>query len=225
MGWLLNPDAEERPTAAEALEHPWLRRHQPRQAGLTPEIAHSLSRHCQATSVARCCLFIVAGRHGIPDLEALGANFLSVDRDGDGKISREDLQEALESVQGSWWSTPTAEIDVDKVLQAADLDHTGCIGFTEFVAACICARFGSAEELAHQAFYAMDSDRDGWVHVRDIRRLFRERDAQLLQRLPQARPFSLPEWCTAMEQHAKEGEQLGRSRMRVSTHRRVQSAC
>jgi len=217
--WLMHPRADVRPTAAEALEHPWLQRYLPRQAPFTREMADSLISYAQAPSVARCCLLIVAGRLGIPDLEQLGAAFLSADGNGDGKISREELEEALENVQGSWWWTPSAEIDVDKVLEAADPDHTGGMGYTDFIAACIYARHGSDEELARQAFYAMDSDRDGWVYVRDIRSLFRERDAGLLQSLPQARPFSSAEWCAIMAQHAK---QEAASRKKITT-RRVRS--
>eukprot|EP00928_Gymnodinium_smaydae_P047951 TRINITY_DN32015_c0_g1_i1.p1 TRINITY_DN32015_c0_g1~~TRINITY_DN32015_c0_g1_i1.p1 ORF type:complete len:501 (-),score=91.18 TRINITY_DN32015_c0_g1_i1:355-1857(-) len=217
VAWLLNPDPHQRPTAAEALEHPWMERHAPQLPELSGEIARSLAHFTQVPAVTRCCLLIVAGRLRIPDPEALGAAFLSADVDGDGKISRDDLEEALENMQGSWWWNPAAQVDVDRVMDAADFDHSGGMSYTECVAACICARHGSDEELTRQAFHAMDADRDGWVHVDDIRRLFRERDAYMLRDLPQDRPFDLGEWCACVEAH--------RSAKPKSSHRRVKSSC
>lgn len=134
-------------------------------------------------------------------------------------ISAEDLEEALEDVEGSSWWNPAANVDVDSLMDAADFDHKGGIGYTAFIAACIYARHGSDEELTRQAFHAMDSDRDGLVHANDVRTLFRERDAELLASLPQARPFTMQEWCASVEAYNRKEKPAKR------THRRVKSAC
>jgi len=196
---LLCVDPSQRPTAAEALEHPWLQSYQPDQPRFTQDIAQSLASYASLPSIARCCLLIIAARMNIPNLEILGGIFLGADADGDGKLSLEDLAGALEDVQEGWWSWgATVDIDVEKVLSAADLDHSGAIGFTEFVAACICGRHRSFEDLVRQAFHVLDTDRDGLVSIHQVQRLFRERDAPLLAKLPQHRPFNKAEWCACM---------------------------
>merc|ERR1712146_771385 len=103
-----------------------------------------------------------------------------------------------------------ASIDIDAILNAADLDHSGGINFTEFVAVCLYARHavqGSLDNLMQQAFEALDDDRDGLVTLEQVRSLFRERDGPGFQWLPQDRPFNIDEWfaCLRDVKSSKEG--------------------
>jgi len=221
--FLLEVDPAKRPTATQALEHPWLQRYEPVQHRFTLDIAQSLSNYASLPSIARCCLLIIATRVDVPNLEMLGSFFLGADADGDGKLSREDLAGALADVQQSWWSWGnTVDVDAEKVLSAADLGHKGAIGYTEFIAACICARHGSFEDLVRQAFYVMDTDRDGLVSIHQVRRLFRERDTPLLDMLPQLRPFNQAEWCQCLEAYGREDRQA--QLQKQFTHKRVSTA-
>jgi Ca2+-binding EF-hand superfamily protein len=215
-------DPDERPTAAEALDHPFLQRHRVEQPHLTPQIAKGLAAFAAAPAVARCCALLLASRLNVEDGEMLGAVFIGADRDGDGLLSRADLEGALSDMGGSsagaWWPwaghdsqvAAQVDIDVEKVLAEVDLDHTGGISYSEFVASSIYARYRSLENLARQAFHALDIDRDGMVRVPEVIGLFRERDMPLLGKLPQHRPFQQVEWCAALEQHAR-AEQHARS--------------
>jgi len=220
---LLEEDPAKRPTAAEALEHPWLQRHEPAQHRFTQDIAQSLSNYASLPPIARCCLLIIATRVNVADLEMLGSFFLGADADGDGKLSQEDLEGALQDVQQSWWSWGDAvKVDAEKVLSAADLGHKGSIGYTEFVAGCISARHGSFEDLVRQAFYVLDTDRNGLISIHEVRHLFREHDAPLLDMLPQHRPFNQAEWCACLVAYGHAKQQVGPED--VFTHRRVRSA-
>uniref|UniRef100_A0A7S1EYW1 Non-specific serine/threonine protein kinase n=1 Tax=Noctiluca scintillans TaxID=2966 RepID=A0A7S1EYW1_NOCSC len=194
---LLNPDPEQRLAAKDALNHQWLQEHKAASMTLTSEMLQSLAAYVDAPSLVRCCLYIIVARHGVPDLEKFGAAFLSIDTDGDGMISRDDLAKAIDQVS-TWWGPSVCP---DQLLNAADLDHTGCLNFTQFVAACIYSRHvigGQFDLLLSQSFEALDADRDGQVSVDDIRPLFRERDSPLLQRLPQDRPFGQGEWSACL---------------------------
>lgn len=222
---LLEEDPAKRPTAAEALDHPWLQRHQPVQHRLTQDIAQSLSNYASLPPIARCCLLIIATRVNVADLQTLGSFFLGADADGDGKLSQEDLEGALEDVQQSWWSWGSkVDLDAETLLSAADLSHKGSIGYTEFVAACICARHGSFEDLVRQAFYVLDTDRDGLVSVSAVRSLFREHDAPLLGMLPQSRPFNQAEWCACLAGYGREDRPRSSTQERLFSHRRLRTA-
>jgi Ca2+-binding EF-hand superfamily protein len=141
---------------------------------------------------------VIAARLGVSDLERFGATFIRLDKDGDGMIMRAELEEALNDSQEG------VSVNVDAVLEAADLDHTGGIGFTEFVAACLYARHATKgtrskhQHLMEQAFRALDDDRDGYVTFDQVRMLFRERDAPSFRWLPQDRPFLIDEWCSCL---------------------------
>merc|ERR1711908_73634 len=136
--------------------------HAGERESLGMEMIQSLAAYQNAPPMVRCCLYVIAARLGVPDLERFGATFLRIDKDGDGKILREDLTNALSDLEDGVGDS----IDVDAILHAADLDHTGGINFTEFVAVCLYARHafqGSLDALLRQAFEALDDDRDGLV--------------------------------------------------------------
>jgi len=190
--WMLARDAAERPDAADALEHPWPERHRGPVAGITSEMLRGLAAFAEAPPLARYCLYIVAARLGVPDLESFGSAFLSLDVDGDGRITRDELLDGLgAAARRTWWGP---DVDVDGLLEAADLENGGGLSFTEFVAACLSTRQSSLDELMISAFDALDDDRDGLVRVEAIRGVFRERPFPLLHRLPQDRPFDLEDW-------------------------------
>jgi len=187
---VLEKDASKRLPAAQAADHAWLSLHQDEPASLTGEMLRSLAAYVSAPPATRCCLFAIAVRGKVPDLDHLGAAFASADADGDGKLSRRELEEAVADASKFW----DPEVDVDALMEAANLDHAGGLSYSEFLAACLFSKHDSIDELIDEAFLALDSDRDGWVQVKDIRSLFRERDSKLFEKLPQDRPFNASDW-------------------------------
>lgn len=195
--FLLTPDFRARPDAAAALSHPWLERHKAAPGALSSEMLQSLAAYADLPPLTWCCLYIIAARQGAPDLEKFGKAFLAIDADGDGKISRDDLAKAIAGSRG--WDP---SVSVDDVVKVADLDHTGGLNFTQFVAAGLYAKLasqGSLNDLMRLSFEALDSARVGQIRVAAIRPLFRERDAPFLNTLPQDRPFSLAEWTACLQ--------------------------
>jgi serine/threonine protein kinase len=216
---LLVADANKRPTANEALDNIWIQMHKGTRNSLGAEMIHSLSGYQDAPPLVRCCLYVIASRLDIPDLERFGATFLRLDTDGDGMITREDLTQAFTELEKDWPSECNS-LDADTILDAADLNHAGGINFTEFVAACLYARHivqdhqASLGHLLERAFDALDDDRDGWITLDQVTPLFRERDAPSLQRLPQDRPFDKREWSECLRDiHAKASSSVTRPRL------------
>lgn len=191
---LLTPDFRARPDAAVALGHPWLQRHKAAPGSLSADMMQSLSAYATLPPLTWCCLYIIAARQGTPDLEEFGKAFVAIDADGDGIISREDLAHAVKRLDTT--------VVVDDVVKLADLDHTGGLSFTQFVAAGLYGRFakeGSVDDLMRIAFESLDTDRDGYVRVDEIRQLFRERDTPFLNTLPQDRSFTLADWISCLQ--------------------------
>eukprot|EP00928_Gymnodinium_smaydae_P045609 TRINITY_DN30380_c0_g1_i1.p1 TRINITY_DN30380_c0_g1~~TRINITY_DN30380_c0_g1_i1.p1 ORF type:complete len:505 (-),score=97.59 TRINITY_DN30380_c0_g1_i1:153-1667(-) len=194
--WLMQANPDDRPTADAALEERWLGVHRPKMQRFPKEIARSMAGYVRAPPVVRCCLLCIAARIGTTDADSIGHAFLGADSDGDGLVSAEDLEVALSGMEGvKWWCDPASRVDVEEVVDSANLSHQDGISFTEFVAACLFANHATLEDLASEAFHALDDDRDGYVRVTDIVSLFRERDRPFLRTLPQHEPFDLEEWC------------------------------
>jgi len=199
--WLLEADPRQRPSAAEALEHPWLASYKPEAQKLTNAMAQSLVSYTKASSASRCMQLIIAARLGLQGQDDFGAVFLGADVDGDGLMSRDEISYALDGVDRWWWD-PAVNLDADSVLRASEMDETGGICYTEFVAACLFSQHSSLENLAQQAFAALDVRRDGYVHVQHIHAFFDEHDWVLLQSLPQHRAFTEKEWISCVQRYA-----------------------
>jgi len=196
---LLEKNSDVRLAADGALEHAWLQLHDGggRKSDMTA-MALNLSAYQCAPPMARCCLYLIAARLDVPELQRFGATFLELDANGDGTLSREELAVGLRSTE----EFADADVDIDIIMKAADLSHKGGINFTEFVAACLYqsyASIGSLGELMQRAFIALDTDRDGLVSLDDVLPLFRERDARSFQWLPQDRPFDAFEWLSCLK--------------------------
>lgn len=201
---LVKVDPCQRPTAEEALASDWMLDVAPAPSGITKELAHSLVEYMAAPEIVRCCLLSIVARdaaHFPEELQQFRSAFLAMDGDGDGLVTREDLQEALGGIFGIQFSNLLGlmpELDVESFFAAADLDQSGSLSFSEFVAACLYSHYGSLDALAAEAFWALDQDGDSCVHVKDISHLFRESDLAWLSKLPQSRPFCLEEWCSCI---------------------------
>merc|ERR1711971_284027 len=136
---------------------------------------------------------------GAAEMESLGATFVALNINKNGSLSYDELQEAVEDMDGFKLCNAKAQLDPDAVLAAADLNHTGDISFTEFVAACLYSNHGSTEHVVKHAFCALDTDSDGLITVQDIQPYFRERDQRFLNTLPQDEPFGVEEWCQSVD--------------------------
>lgn len=190
---MLVADPDERPTAAKALEHPWLAKHRPTGAGLaSEEVLQSLAGFAEASQVHRSCLFALAAKGADEtDIEHLGQAFVQTDYDGDGKISREDLSTAIVQAR-SWWQWRRGpEFDVETFFSAADQDKAGVLNYAELTAACLFGKYPSLDsKLMDTAFAALDHDRDGLLKADEVKPAF----VRFPAGLPKYHGFKRDEW-------------------------------
>lgn len=136
-------------------------------------------------------MFAVAVRTDPAELQQFRSNFRTLDIDGDGTISRDDLVAFVKAASTHLCGV----VDVDTLFDAADLARTGFISFVEFSAACLHSRLCPLDRwLAEQAFEAIDIDRDGMISACDVNSMFGDIPAGL----PFDRPISIREWTRCM---------------------------
>eukprot|EP00927_Polykrikos_kofoidii_P010736 TRINITY_DN14529_c0_g1_i1.p1 TRINITY_DN14529_c0_g1~~TRINITY_DN14529_c0_g1_i1.p1 ORF type:complete len:669 (+),score=123.16 TRINITY_DN14529_c0_g1_i1:43-2049(+) len=215
---LLQRSPARRPNAIEAGRHMWLACGRGadaggvgRTVGLSDRHLKSLAIYATAPALARCCALVAATRAVGPDVAELGVAFLDADADGDGRLSLEDITGALAcATDGSF----VPQVSAKDVLESADLSNSGCVDFTEFVAACLYAcddrsglvdfagradcSLSPAIGAATRAFQVLDAGRNGCLNFMDAVHVFRERDALEFSKLPQDRPFGIDEWLLCL---------------------------
>merc|ERR1719502_2436746 len=161
-----------------------------------------MNAYVDAHILVRCCLYVIAARTEVPNRERLEAAFVWLDGDCDGEISSQDLANAL--AKGTeWWDTSDLmsllrgdkdKFDPADLVDAADLDASGGLSFTEFVATCLYVKQDSPDSLVRRAFEALDDDRDGQVHASDLTDMFAEIELSAHGLLPQDKPINIYEW-------------------------------
>jgi len=188
---LLHVDHATRPTANKALKHPWMVDNKDAARQLGPDMLKSMVRFMGSTALIRRCMLIVASRMSSLNRERIGAVFVGLDTNNDGKLTREELAGAIApSLIGCW----EPEIDIDDYFDAADQDSKGEINYTHFMATCLIDAKSTPDVIAQRAFDALDDNHDGLVRMDEVRHLFREQDLLKMKSLPTNRPFNLNEW-------------------------------
>ncbi|RVW92139.1 putative calcium-binding protein CML35 [Vitis vinifera] len=93
--------------------------------------------------------------------------FKMIDRDGDGKITKRELEALLSRVGVE----PPSEEEIMMMLSEVDRDGDGCISLEEFGA--ISSAFGPAcDTELRDAFCFFDTDRDGKITAEELNQVF-----------------------------------------------------
>jgi len=114
------------------------------------------------TRLKRVCL--TAAVQQLPDQEigVLRAAFRSLDKNGDGRLSPEEIYEALHN---HGLSTPMV---LEEVLRSVDSNGSGCLDYTEFLAATVDQSLCQRRDIAHSAFRTFDLNGDGRITSEEL---------------------------------------------------------
>jgi len=178
---LMTFDPSARPSAASAMTSSWLRKTQAaasakaaeeRGAGSSSQptaLGKSLLDRLQAfqahRKLKRVALTAVARQ--LPD-EAVGGLrglFHSLDSNGDGLLSPQEIREGLAS------RALEVPQSLDEILRSVDSDGSGCLDYTEFVAATVDRRVYAQRGVLLAAFRTFDLDGDGKISKEELRQV------------------------------------------------------
>lgn len=91
--------------------------------------------------------------------------FKSLDKNGDGKLSKEEVKDGYMAHYGKLIS----DEEVDRMFESVDTDNSGYIDYTEFIVASINEKKLLSHDKLKAAFKTFDKDHSGSITPNEIR--------------------------------------------------------
>ncbi|KAJ8465213.1 hypothetical protein OPV22_027765 [Ensete ventricosum] len=156
---MLTPDPKKRITAAQVLEHPWLR--EGGNASDKPIDSAVLSRMKQfraMNKLKKLALKVIAENLSEEEIQGLKQMFTNLDTDKSGTITYEELKTGLARL-----GSKLSEAEVKQLMDAADVDGNGSIDYIEFITATMNRHKLERDEHLYRAFQYFDKDNSGFI--------------------------------------------------------------
>ncbi|XP_037450332.1 calcium-dependent protein kinase 26-like [Triticum dicoccoides] len=167
---LKSPPAE-RFTAHQVLCHPWIIENgEAPDAPLDPAVLSRLKQFSAMNRLKKMALRVIARGLSEEELAGLKEMFKTMDTDGSGAITFEELREGLRR----YGSTELRDSEVRDLMEAADVDRSGTIDYDEFIAATVHMNKLDREEHLMAAFSYFDKDGSGYITVDELEVACRE---------------------------------------------------
>lgn len=177
---LLKADAQERMTADDVLQHPWLRlgatepNHQ-----LLAQVLSNLEQFSHAPDFYSLCVASVARQLDHRSLHSIREAFCMLDKNSDGILDVEEVKEGYASAFGrEGKDNPEAvgEAEVQEIFSHLDLDGSGRITYTEFCAAGLGEKSYEEEHVLWAAFKTFDIHNDGRISRGELKEVLLRAD-------------------------------------------------
>ncbi|KAG5589425.1 hypothetical protein H5410_039939 [Solanum commersonii] len=167
---MLRSDPRERISAAEVLNHPWMR--EDGDASDKPLDIAVLSRMKQfraMNKLKKVALKVIAENLSEEEIIGLKEMFKSIDTDDSGTITFEELKAGLTKM-----GTKLSESEVRQLMEAADVDGNGTIDYLEFITATMHMNRMEREDHLYKAFEYFDKDKSGYITMEELEHALKE---------------------------------------------------
>ncbi|KAH0486820.1 MAG: hypothetical protein KVP17_001111 [Porospora cf. gigantea B] len=163
----LAKDQKRRPSAREVLGHPWFihAKTRPVSKDIAQQIGVSLLRFMKRSETKTAIFNLLAHQLDISNgsIREICQLFYQLDADNSGTLSRKEVHTGLTASGWNSW-------DIQRVIQALDVDDSGEIQYNEFLAACVEWQDGQLQTI-WSAFSKLDHDGNGKIDKDEFSRL------------------------------------------------------
>jgi calcium-dependent protein kinase len=180
---LLQLKPNKRITAEEALKHKWFSTKGVKQMennnAIKPKnlskLLNNLTKY-RSDNILRCAViaYLVHNSTQLNQAHEAIKLFNKIDKNGDGKITREELFSGFQELRKK--SEEELKKEVETVFTNIDTDHNGYIEYEEFIRAAIDKEYFLNEKFLRFAFNYFDRDHNGNITFEEIKNLFYQND-------------------------------------------------
>jgi len=160
---------EKRLTAEKVLEHPWMQKKNDRKATSSLNISQ-LRSFVSDCKLKKAVLAYMASQLSENEIVELGKIFLSLDANGDGTLTLEELTDGLSKLPDF---DPK---EVKAIMASLDTDKSGRVDYTEFLAATMERSLYLKEERLYTAFKLFDKDGSGTITAKELKEVLGSND-------------------------------------------------
>lgn len=167
---MLNLNIAQRITAREALSHTWM--HNASRVFMNVDYASPLLRNLQNfrghQKLKKATLnFISSQLTTFEEREELTLLFKTLDNDQNGTLSKHELKRGFVKVFGN--KVEDIDGEVDRIMKEVDLNKSGEIDYTEFIAAVINRQQLLSKHRLELAFNSFDLDNNGTIDASELK--------------------------------------------------------
>merc|ERR1712203_677417 len=128
-------------------------------------VVDNLKKFAKQNKLKQAALHVIAGYLSDTQVKSLRDLFHSLDKNGDGLLSEEEIRGGIEK------SNIAMGTDLQALMKDMDADESGVIDYTEFIAAAIDMKEATREEACWAAFCVFDKDGNGKISMSELKEL------------------------------------------------------
>ena len=163
--------AKKRISARAALQHPWIANLVKRELPKTEVYSEALKnlKNFRSTSILRDAVntFITTQFISTNDTKDLREVFRNMDKNGDGKLSKDELMEEYLKIMGE----SEAKEEVDRIMKEVDSDNNGFIDYSEFLKGSLDSSKVLSIQNLKLAFQMFDQDGNGTISASELKKV------------------------------------------------------
>jgi len=172
---LLKMNPRDRFTAEQALNHVWIENKAPKASSvsLQTNFVDNLRGFRSQNKFKKAALHVIAGQLNEDQIKALRQVFLQLDKNGDGSLTIIEMKSGLADA-----GLKDIPPDLEQILKDVDVDGSGIIDYTEFLAATLDKKQFVKEDVLWSAFRTFDRNGDGKISKEELQDVISDRDVQ-----------------------------------------------
>ncbi|KAJ4897756.1 Calcium-dependent protein kinase 9 [Raphanus sativus] len=160
---MLTADPKRRISAADVLEHPWLREGEASDKPIDSAVLSRMKQFRAMNKLKQLALKVIAENINTEEIQGLKAMFANIDTDNSGTITYEELKEGLAKL-----GSKLTEAEVKQLMDAADVDGNGSMDYIEFITATMHRHRLESDENLYKAFQHFDKDGSGYITIDEL---------------------------------------------------------
>ncbi|XP_010448965.1 PREDICTED: calcium-dependent protein kinase 15 [Camelina sativa] len=166
---LLTKDPKKRISAAQALEHPWIRGGEAPDKPIDSAVLSRMKQFRAMNKLKKLALKVIAESLSEEEIKGLKTMFANMDTDKSGTITYEELKTGLARL-----GSKLTEAEVKQLMEAADVDGNGTIDYIEFISATMHRYRFDRDEHVFKAFQYFDKDNSGFITMDELESAMKE---------------------------------------------------